>query len=457
MGVGALLIAPFGDKIGRRKTVLLSLGILFTGMLAASFTNNVFELGLVRAFTGLGIGAVLANVNILVSEYSSPRRRNLCVALMSVGYPIGATIGGIAAVYLLEIWGWRSVYVFGALIALVLVPITLFFLPESLDFLVARRPGGALARSNRIFARLGLRQIVALPPVTQIIPGQRASAFAIFRPQFLSVTLVTSFLYLSVMATCYFLLSWTPKLLIDLGLSVRGGISGSLLLNVGGAIGCILFGLYAVRLGVRRLATGFMLGLVAMTVLFGFIPPVQGLLLTGAMAVGFCLHTSITVLYVVVPTVFPGAIRATRPGGLLASARSTHSSVFGPKVRSTAASSSASASEIGSTLWKTNIFSASASSSISLTTSRGTRRLSRTPIRSGVSSPTSTQACWTTPNSLSSTMYSRPLPASLTSSVPGPPMPSKRARNARMVRPSGRPRRAAPAPETPRQADPRRS
>ena len=330
MGVGALLIAPFGDKIGRRKTVLLSLGILFTGMLAASFTNNVFELGLVRAFTGLGIGAVLANVNILVSEYSSPRRRNLCVALMSVGYPIGATIGGIAAVYLLEIWGWRSVYVFGALIALVLVPITLFFLPESLDFLVARRPGGALARSNRIFARLGLRQIVALPPVTQIIPGQRASAFAIFRPQFLSVTLVTSFLYLSVMATCYFLLSWTPKLLIDLGLSVRGGISGSLLLNVGGAIGCILFGLYAVRLGVRRLATGFMLGLVAMTVLFGFIPPVQGLLLTGAMAVGFCLHTSITVLYVVVPTVFPGAIRATGTGFAMSIGRV--GAVIGPLV-----------------------------------------------------------------------------------------------------------------------------
>ena len=314
MGFGALLIAPLGDRLGRRPAILLCLCILFAGMLTAAFTRSVFELGLVRAFTGLGIGGVLANVNIVASEYASARRRDLCVALMSVGYPIGATIGGVAAVYLIQAFGWRSVYVFGALVALLLVPLTLVYLPESLDFLLARQPSKALARSNRVLAKLGLRPLQVLPSPAEIEAGQRASAFTIFRPEFLAITLVTSFLYLSVMATCYFLLSWTPKLLTDLGLSVSGGISGSLLLNIGGTVGCILYGLFAVRLGIRRLATFFMLGLVGMTVLFGFIPPVQGLLLVGAMAVGFCLHTSITVLYVVVPSVFPAAIRATGTG-----------------------------------------------------------------------------------------------------------------------------------------------
>jgi len=73
------------------------------------------------------------------------------------------------------------------------------------------------------------------------------------------------------MATCYFRLSWTPKLLTDLGLSVSGGISGSLLMNVGGTAGCIFYGFYASQFGVRRLATFFMLGLSLMTIVFGFL------------------------------------------------------------------------------------------------------------------------------------------------------------------------------------------
>jgi benzoate transport len=316
MGFGALLIAPLGDKLGRRPTILLCLVILLVGMLASAFAPGLIELVALRFFTGLGIGAVLANINIVVAEYATARRRNLCIALMSVGYPIGATLGGVAAVYLLQAWGWRSVFVFGALVALTLIPVTMIYLPESVAFLLARRPAGALERVNRIFARLGRPTLVSLPTLrsTGVVVERKPSLLSIFHPQFLSSTLATAFLYFSTMATCYFLLSWTPKLLTDLGLSVSGGISGSLLMNIGGTAGCILYGFYAGRLGVRRLAVFFMLGLVAMTMVFGVLPANAGLLLAAALALGFFLHTSITVLYVVVPTVFPAEVRATGTG-----------------------------------------------------------------------------------------------------------------------------------------------
>src|SRR6202042_2563528 len=90
--------------------------------------------------------------------------------------------------------------------------------------------------------------------------------------------------------------------------------SGSLLINIGGIAGCILFGLYATQLGVRRLAVAFMLGLSAMTIIFGSLPADTLILLVAALALGFFLHTSITVLYVVVPTIFPAAVRATGTG-----------------------------------------------------------------------------------------------------------------------------------------------
>ncbi|PZR07976.1 MAG: 4-hydroxybenzoate transporter, partial [Azospirillum brasilense] len=292
MGFGALLIAPLGDRLGRRPTVLLCLGILLAGMLASAFARDIGELALLRFLTGLGIGGVLANINVVVAEYASERRRGLCVALMSVGYPIGATLGGMAAVYLIQIWGWRSVYAFGGLVALILIPLTMRLLPESLSFLLARRPADALERVNRILARLGCAPMATLPalPLSSEQSMSR-DVLAIFRSPMRAGTIVSSFLYFSVMATCYFLLSWTPKLLTDLGLSVSGGISGSLLMNVGGTAGCILYGFYAERFGVRRLAVCFMVGLSVMTLVFGVLPADAMLLLVAALALGFFLHT----------------------------------------------------------------------------------------------------------------------------------------------------------------------
>ena len=130
------------------------------------------------------------------------------------------------------------------------------------------------------------------------------------------------------MVTCYSLLSWPPKLLTDLGLSVSGGISGALLMNVGGTAGCILYDFYAERFGVRRLAVCFMVSLSVMALVFGVLPADAMLLLVAALALGFFLHTSNTMLYVVVPTVFPPTLRATGTGFSMSVGRL--GAVFGP-------------------------------------------------------------------------------------------------------------------------------
>ncbi|WP_298283204.1 MFS transporter [Acidocella sp.] len=328
MGVGALLIAPLGDRLGRRPVVLLSLVLLCVFMFASGFTGTLAQLVLMRFCTGLGIGGMLANINVIASEYASAPRRELCVALMSVGYPIGATLGGMAAVLIIHADRWPGVFLFGGLVALVLLPVVYFSLPESLAYLAARQPVHALARINRLRVRLGQDELPALPRLIAAHEAEPRDILAIFRPGALGTTTVAAFLYFSVMATAYFLLSWTPKLLTDLGLSVQGGISGALMINIGGTIGCILYGFYAGRLGVRRLAVAFMLGLCAMTLSFGVLPAQSALLMLAALGLGFCLHTSITVLYVVVPTVFPAAIRATGTGFAMSMGRL--GAVFGP-------------------------------------------------------------------------------------------------------------------------------
>ncbi len=80
MGLGALLIGPLGDRLGRRATVLLCLAILCIGMCLSAVARDVTELAATRLLTGLGIGGVLANTNIVVAEYASDRWRNLSIS-----------------------------------------------------------------------------------------------------------------------------------------------------------------------------------------------------------------------------------------------------------------------------------------------------------------------------------------------------------------------------------------
>ncbi|WP_048436176.1 MFS transporter, partial [Methylobacterium platani] len=140
------------------------------------------------------------------------------------------------------------------------------------------------------------------------------SLAAIARPPYRTRTLAACAAYFCVMTTCYFFLSWTPKVLTELGLGVSGGISGAMLMNLGGAVGCLLFGFVARKAGTRRLAAAFMAGLFLAATLFGHVPATPAALLAAALAIGFCLYGSINAMYAVVPPIFPAPVRTTGTG-----------------------------------------------------------------------------------------------------------------------------------------------
>ena len=92
MGIGAFILGSLADKIGRRPTLLACLVIMGAGMFLASTATSVPVLSVYRLFTGLGIGGMLAATNAVVAECSNARRRNLTVAIMAGGYPMGAIV-----------------------------------------------------------------------------------------------------------------------------------------------------------------------------------------------------------------------------------------------------------------------------------------------------------------------------------------------------------------------------
>ena len=61
-------------------------------------------------------------LNVITGEYSSNRWRSAAISMQATGYPIGATIGGIIAAWLIVRFGWRSVFLFGGVVSALMIP-----------------------------------------------------------------------------------------------------------------------------------------------------------------------------------------------------------------------------------------------------------------------------------------------------------------------------------------------
>ncbi|KQQ60360.1 MFS transporter [Pseudomonas sp. Leaf127] len=314
MAAGSLFIAPWADRFGRRPLILFCLTLSGIGMLLSAFSQTATQLALLRAFTGLGIGGILASSNVIASEYANQRWRGLAVSLQSTGYALGATLGGLLSVWLLTRFGWRSVFLFGGAVTLAVIPLVLLWLPESLDFLIARRPVNALARVNRLASRLALPTLAQLPLVHTAPASNRDRLVQLLSPAARRTTLLIWLLFFLVMFGFYFVMSWTPKLLVAAGLSAQQGISGGVLLSVGGIFGAALIGALASRWPLTRVLSLFMLISAGLLVLFTLGASSVTIALGLGLLIGLFVNGCVAGLYALSPIVYDASVRATGVG-----------------------------------------------------------------------------------------------------------------------------------------------
>ena len=173
MMLGAMFLSPMADKIGRKPITILGLFLSGIGMLIASFAPSLNVLMIGRVITGLGVGAILASLNTLVAEFAGERYRGQAVAILQLGFPLGAFLSGFVVAWLLGIGTWRHVFAFGAGTSFFFIPIVLL-LPESMDYLANSGKPDALARINNTRVRLNMQPLTELPVRTS---ANRPNAF----------------------------------------------------------------------------------------------------------------------------------------------------------------------------------------------------------------------------------------------------------------------------------------
>jgi len=311
--IGALVLSWIADLYGRRNAILVNLTFMSVGMLLSARADSLWELTALRLITGMGVGAMASCVGTLVFEYCSQRTRNLGLGLVTIGYNVGVVIGGIiASQWLIEAWGWRSVFVSGAVVSAALIPLVYFLLPESIDFLVARPRRDSLARLNRIMRGLALPAFERLPEAPPKLA--RSTPLDLLRQPILPRLLIMQLAYFLYMLSSYFFLNWNNQLTTEAGFTDEQGRYISILTNVGGIAGGVVIGLLTLRLAFRPVASVTLVGMGIAIAVFGVSDSSYPLTVATSVATGFAIFGAAVVLYASGAATFPARVRATGMG-----------------------------------------------------------------------------------------------------------------------------------------------
>jgi len=312
MALGSILLGGVADRFGRRRLLLGCLILMTLGMVMVAGVRGLNALCAWRVVTGLGIGGMLAANNAVATEFANVRRRDLCVAIMAIGYPLGAVFGGKIVAQLLKSSDWRIVFELGAIFTAAFLPIVYLWVPESVGWLCQARPTHALERLNRSLHRLGYASVEALPPALPRASG--GSIVNLFREGLAPTTVLLAITYFLHVTTFYFIVKWVPKIVVDMGFAPSSAADVLVWTNVGGASGGAVLGLLAQRIGLRSLTTLMFVGSTLMVALFGRGSHDLSLLSLVCALAGFCTNAGIVGAYALMARAFPTPLRASGTG-----------------------------------------------------------------------------------------------------------------------------------------------
>ena len=311
--VGSLLFSMLADRFGRRPvlivaTLFFSLITLWTGM-----AGSIGELRLARFIAGVGLGGIMPNAVALVGEYTPRRWRVLMMIVVSNGFNVGAIVAGLVSARLIPVFGWRSVFYFGAALPLVIGLIMFWFLPESLQFLAVRGKN-----PSKLMKWLGRINPAAVEneEARYIVREEKAQGVPLIHLFYEGRAIGTALLWIinfMNLLNLYFLAGWLPTV-VSASYSIQTSALVGTTLQIGGTLGTFLFAWAVGRIGfVPVLGSAFTIACLSIA-LIGQPALSLALLVAVVFTAGFCVVGGQGAVNALAATYYPTHLRSTGVG-----------------------------------------------------------------------------------------------------------------------------------------------
>jgi SHS family lactate transporter-like MFS transporter len=128
--LGAFIFGLLADRYGRRIPMMANLVFYSAIEVATGFAPNLTTFLILRALFGIGMGGEWGVGASLVMEKVPAKWRGVLSGLLQEGYAFGLFLAAAAAYFMLDRFGWRSLFFVGGAPALLAVFIR-FFIKES--------------------------------------------------------------------------------------------------------------------------------------------------------------------------------------------------------------------------------------------------------------------------------------------------------------------------------------
>ncbi|WAH98818.1 MFS transporter [Arthrobacter sp. MMS18-M83] len=286
MMIGAIFAGRMSDSWGRRRTIISCAALFSIFTILCAFAPNAAVFGGLRLLAGIGLGGLVPSANALVAELVPAKWRSTIATLMMSGVPIGGSIAALAGIPLIPAFGWPVMFLVAAVALLVVVPLGMRFLPETLP----------PAKSMKQTESVGFRSLLLAPYLGMSL------LFAIS-------TLVTLFAW-------YGLGTWLPNLMQLAGYNLGSALTFALALNLGAVVGSVATAWAGTRFGpIPTAIAAAAVAAVALGVLVAG-PPV-GLVYVMLVLAGVGTHGTQCLIIAAVASHYPAHLRGTALGWAL--------------------------------------------------------------------------------------------------------------------------------------------
>ena len=296
--IGGIAFGRIADRIGRVRALTFSI-LLYSAATAGLATSGaLWQVFAWRIAVGLGMGGEWSAGSVLVAETWPAKHRAKAMGIMQSGWAIGALFAAALAAGVLERFGWRALFLIGALPA-----VAAFF----------------------------IRRNIEEPPLWREQQREPSRWSEMFDATLIRRTIIATLLASAVLIAFWGVVSWLPSFLATpvaeggAGLTLTSGARWLIILQIGAFFGYISFGWIADRIGRRPAFTFFMIAATFIVPIFAFYArSVVTLLIVGPL-VGYFAHGYFSVFGAMLAELFPTRIRGSAQGfcyngGRLASA-----------------------------------------------------------------------------------------------------------------------------------------
>lgn len=285
---GALIGGRVADRIGRKKVLIFSTAVFAIFTLCTVWVNSFSSLLVVRFLAGAGLGAAMPILITLASEAVTPQNRGRAVGLMYCGMPVGAAILSLVATTEFGA-NWKNVFYLGGLLPIIVIPLMIFLLPESKEYLKTQNKS------------------------VDIVAAPQGSFKDLLNSDNLLRTICIWVSYFFTLMVVYIMLSWLPSLFTELGFTRKEGATAQFYFMISATVGTVVLGMLTDRWKkayvIILMYGGILAGLLALNASNSLTQMYVAAALVGAFVIG-CQG----VLYAFGSMVYPTELRGTGVG-----------------------------------------------------------------------------------------------------------------------------------------------